>query len=115
MLAGFALKIAVNLICDCTQEWVHDNESEGSKGVDCTITAGTGIKISSQRGVVEPSPEAENRKWIAACFIVTTFARTARESSLIARVSGLMTVKHVTRYRYTQGCRCDDCRDANTL
>jgi hypothetical protein len=29
MLAGFALKIAVNLICDCTQEWVHDSESEG--------------------------------------------------------------------------------------
>ena len=26
-----------------------------------------------------------------------------------------MTVRHGTRYRYTQGCRCDDCKNANTL
>jgi hypothetical protein len=26
-----------------------------------------------------------------------------------------MTIRHGTRYRYTQGCRCDDCKNANTL
>jgi hypothetical protein len=26
-----------------------------------------------------------------------------------------MTLRHGTRYRYTQGCRCDDCKNANTL
>lgn len=27
----------------------------------------------------------------------------------------MKTVRHGTRYRYTQGCRCDDCKNANTL
>jgi hypothetical protein len=38
-----------------------------------------------------------------------------QQPGLFARVFGLMTIRHGTRYRYSKGCRCDDCAEAARL